>query len=398
MIDENKYGTFYWEKYVQDNKDLAEAGINSKDNALFHYNNYGINENRIIYHINDKNITFEIFHWKKYIDDNSDIKKDGNINKEQAWIHYINYGINENRKIAPLYKFINYENIYYEDFDWENYLKINKDVTSDVQIVDKMFAWNHWKNFGLEENRPVSYINNTNIHNGRFGNLFFINMVVHFIAKKFNLKVNYKYFDKYKKMGIDFYLGFNTYDKNILITENNFIHIMQNLKDPCNIIITNDVWFQNKDLCILLKNYFNSRKIKKNVIEHNIYKDRYKKNNDVFVHIRLGDIQKETITISNYYIKLLGTIKYNKGYISSDSIDSELCKLLITKFNLNIIDYDEVETIMFASTCNNLILSGGTFSWLIGFLAFYSKNIYYPKINNPWFGNIFDFNGWKCIS
>jgi len=53
---------------------------------------------------------------------------------------------------------------------------------------------------------------------------------------------------------------------------------------------------------------------------------------------------------------------------------------------------------MFASTCNNLILSGGTFSWLIGFLAFYSKNIYYPLDNkNKWYGDIFIFPEWTGI-
>jgi hypothetical protein len=58
----------------------------------------------------------------------------------------------------------------------------------------------------------------------------------------------------------------------------------------------------------------------------------------------------------------------------------------------------EVDTIMFGSTCNNIILSGGTFSWLIGFLAFFSKNIFYPKMQEKWYDiNIFDFENWKSI-
>jgi hypothetical protein len=64
---------------------------------------------------------------------------------------------------------------------------------------------------------------------------------------------------------------------------------------------------------------------------------------------------------------------------------------------LEVIDLDEVKTIMFASTCKNIILSGGTFSWLMGFLAFYSEKIYYPKIKNTWYDDIFVFNDWVQV-
>jgi hypothetical protein len=66
------------------------------------------------------------------------------------------------------------------------------------------------------------------------------------------------------------------------------------------------------------------------------------------------------------------------------------------KYNLKIIDYDEVNTVMFGSTCKYIVLSNGTFSWLIGFLAYYS-NIYYPKIIHKWHGDIFIFDSWNEI-
>ena len=398
MINENYYGTFDWEKYIRDNKDLENSSIQTKEDAIFHYSNYGINENRNIFFFNNKNITYEIFDWKYYIENNEDIKKQNNITKEDAWEHYFNYGIYENRPINIILTCDNYEEILFDNFDWENYLKINKDILHDNIHIDKQIAWNHWMAYGLKENRAISYINNTNIHNGRFGNLFFINMIVHFISKKFDLKVNYKYFDKYKKLGIDFNLGNNIYRKNVLVTEKNCFNIIHNVNEPCNILITNDVWFQNKELCHYLRDYFNNNQLKNNIVKHNLYKNRYNNNNDVFIHLRLGDILDKTIGISNYYIKLLANLDFENGYISSDSIDNELAALLIRKFNLKIINEDEVNTIMFASTCKKIILSGGTFSWLIGFLSFFSQDIYYPKITNPWFGDIFDFSNWTCIS
>ena len=71
-------------------------------------------------------------------------------------------------------------------------------------------------------------------------------------------------------------------------------------------------------------------------------------------------------------------------------------KLLKMKYNLKIIDYDEVNTIMFGSTCKHIVLSNGTFSWLIGFLAYYST-VYYPKIIHKWHGDIFIFDSWNEI-
>jgi hypothetical protein len=54
---------------------------------------------------------------------------------------------------------------------------------------------------------------------------------------------------------------------------------------------------------------------------------------------------------------------------------------------------------MFGNTCKHIVLSGGTFSWMIGFFAYNAKNIYYPKIKNEqrWYGDIFDLPNWKAI-
>jgi hypothetical protein len=52
---------------------------------------------------------------------------------------------------------------------------------------------------------------------------------------------------------------------------------------------------------------------------------------------------------------------------------------------------------MFGSTCKHIILSGGTFSWLIGFLS-RNSNVFYPDIKTKWFGNIFNCSKWKKIT
>lgn len=286
----------------------------------------------------------------------------------------------------------------YENFDWKLYININSDL-KETNICTKESAWKHWIDYGSLEERALSVFNNTNVHNARFGNLFFVNMVLHFISLKYNLKCTYKYFNKFQKLGIFLYSGKYEYTDSITITDDNFLNIIKSSEyNKTNIVINNNSWFQKPEFVTFLKLYFTIPHNKLNIINNNVFKDRYNSNNDLFMHIRLGDVKHETQCMYDYYDKILSTTDFDVGYISSDSIEDPLCQELIHKYNLTIIDKCEVETIMFASTCNVIVLSGGTFSWMIGFFAFSSKQIYYPDIQTPWYGDIFSGFNWTIVS
>ena len=285
------------------------------------------------------------------------------------------------------------------NFDWKSYIKLNPDLIKN-NIKNKQSAWNHWIKHGRKEERPIRVINNTNTHNGRFGNLFFINMALHFIALKINLKCQYKYFKHFETLGIDFYVGEHEYDENkrYVLTDDNFFSIIKSSNfEKTNIVINNENWFQTSEFAHYLNDYFKIECKRNKIIQSNFFKKRYNNNNDVFIHIRLGDVKEKTINIENYYDNVLSELVFENGYISSDSINDPICKKLIKKYNLIEINKSEIETIMFGSTCKNIILSGGTFSWMIGFFAFFSENIYYPFIETPWYGNIYDFKNWISV-
>lgn len=285
-----------------------------------------------------------------------------------------------------------------DNFDWQSYINVNPDLLIN-NIYNKHTAWKHWQNHGLNEERPLCNINNTNIHNGRLGNLFFVNMVIHFISLKINLKCRYKYFDKFKKLGVHFFVGENEYTNDIVLDDSNFLNMIKNeTNEKTNIIINNENWFQTNDFVIFLNNYFEIPYYRNKIIKNNIFKKRYNNNNDVFIHIRLGDVKEKVNNTEHYYDSILSKIIFDNGYIASDDIGSEICQNLIKKYNLFEVNKPEIETIMFGSTCNNILLSGGTFSWMIGFFAFFSKQIYYPFIENPWYGDIFNFKNWISVN
>jgi len=292
----------------------------------------------------------------------------------------------------------NNPNISYHNFPWTTYYKINNDLISKNKSNNtKMNAWNHWFYYGKKEERSFSYINNTNDHRARFGNLFFLNMCLHLFSLKYNLKSSYKYEKEFIQLGIYFHNGSKIYNKNLLLTDYNFENLLESDVSSKNIIINNNVWFHTNRFCNIIRNYFIKNSLFKKVKNHNKYKSRYNNNNDLFMHVRLGDVTDKTKHLESYYLSVIKERKFDKGYISSDNIDYELCQNLIKKYNLTIVNKSEVETIMFGSTCQTIILSGGSFSWLIGFLSNKYSNVYYPELRDTWYGDIFRFANWNKI-
>jgi hypothetical protein len=128
---------------------------------------------------------------------------------------------------------------------------------------------------------------------------------------------------------------------------------------------------------------------------------RYETNNDVFIHVRLGDVPFHNPGFA-YYDRVLSGLEFTTGYITSDTINHPICLALIRKYRLQIINpHAQIEDILqLGSTCKHIILSAGTFSWLIGLLGFHSQ-IYYPDPSQKrrWHGNIFEcMPGWNKIS
>ena len=363
---EKNYDNFNWINYKNKYQDLNH--IKTKDEAWTHWDNYGKNENREFFYINDDS------------ENNQDI---------------------DDEKLTTLKE--NFKNILIlkKNFDWIKYINDNKDLGS---ILDKSQAWHHWILHGRRENRVLQIsdnviINNTEVHNGRFGNLFFVNMVLHFISKNYNLKTTYKYYDRFSNLGIDLFIGNNTYEENTYLTEINYFDLITKKSNFTNIIVTNNSWFQNYEFCLYLEIYFNKQNIKNKIIRKNIYSNRYNNNNDLFIHIRLGDITNNFSVCPIYFEKIIESTPCDNIFIASDSPTHDICVNLCSKYpNCSIVYYNEVESIHFGSTCKHVALSTGTFSCIIGYFSFFS-NVYYPEQdkNKMWHGDIFVIPTWKKI-
>ena len=234
------------------------------------------------------------------------------------------------------------------------------------------------------------------ISNGRLGNQIIRNLAVSLIAKKNNLYVDYCSYDLIKSLGIDLFIGTNKYNNTIMLTDTNYFEIL-NVAVISN-LNPNHNYFQTKDITNLLYKHLHTEETKLNIIDKNPFKDRYNANNDVFIHIRLTDVARFNPGV-DYYMKAISKLSYTKLYISTDEKTHSIIQQIIQKYpDTIIIEYDEIKTFQFGSTCKNIILSHGSFSSIIGYLSFFS-NIYYPMYESGkiWYGDSFSINGWNKL-
>jgi len=234
---------------------------------------------------------------------------------------------------------------------------------------------------------------------GRLGNQIIRNLAVSIIAEKYNLNVNYSKKHDFIQLGIELFSGSNVYANTQLLTDDNYFSVY-NCGSLENNIDANHNFFQTKEIINLLYNYLHAEKIRSSIIEKNPFNQRYNSNNDLFIHVRLTDAVGWNPGI-NYYLNAIKDVNYENLYIATDEKTHNIIKEIVLAYpNAKIVDYNEIETIQFGSSCKNIILSHGSFSAVIGYLAFFS-NIYYPEFDTTkirlWHGDMFSIKDWiKC--
>jgi len=158
-------------------------------------------------------------------------------------------------------------------------------------------------------------------------------------------------------------------------------------------------YFQTKEITSLIHKYLHSDKVKEAIIEKNPFRTRYQHNNDACVHIRLGDVTHHNPG-ATYYLKILSQLTFDHLYLTTDDKDHDIIQQIKKVYpTATVIEYDEIQTFQFASTCKHIILSHGSFSALIGYLAYFS-DIYYPEFESDkmWHGDMFSIPGWNKMS
>lgn len=254
----------------------------------------------------------------------------------------------------------------------------------------------------------ITRVNTTHNTNGRLGNQIIRNLVADYFAKKNDLNFTYGESEKMVELGIDLYNGKKTFSETLIIRDD-IIDSLFN-EDIFNMYAKNrnvlfsqyditytgcHAWCQTSVVADYIRRTLNIRELQ-NCNPHMLNKND--SGNDLFIHVRQGDITGSCAAINyEYYDSVISEIPHDLAFITSDSIDGDMCQKLIKKHNLKIYDSGDVDTLLFGSTFKNIVLSSGTYSWVLGLLGVES-NIFYPKIHVKWHGDIFVFPDWNEIS
>jgi len=235
----------------------------------------------------------------------------------------------------------------------------------------------------------------TTTYNEKLGNQIIRNLAVSKIAEKNDLFVKYNSHEEIKQLGIDLFIGTHKYDKTVSLTDTNYFSIYdQKIRYNLN---PNKDYFQTKEIIQIVYKHIQS--IKNNIIVNNPFKVRYQRNNDVCVDIRFTDAGQFNPG-AQYYLNTLSSLSFDRLYVSTDDPTSSIITQILQKYPRAVLfNLDEVQSIQFASTCKYVVLSNGSFSAIIGYLAFFST-VYYCKIDptTSSYGNMFSITGWKEVS
>jgi hypothetical protein len=220
-------------------------------------------------------------------------------------------------------------------------------------------------------------------YQGRLGNILMTSVCASIIAKKYDLKVeNYNNFNNANFVNL--YSGNKVFNDFIELDDFTVLNFVENTTEISKGIIL-DCFFQDKNFLT---------KYKTDIKNMFTYNKELRHPDDLFVHVRLGDVAQLNPGYE-YYEKCIKNINFKNGFISSDTEDHQIVQQLIKNFNLKIYNNSPLDTIFFGSQFSNLVLSNGTFSWWMGMLS-NENNIFYPIVENKWFGEMY-FDNWKGI-
>jgi hypothetical protein len=230
-------------------------------------------------------------------------------------------------------------------------------------------------------------------YNGRISNNFIQHIVGHFIARKYGLKLipNSPVQNETIKFSSteDGKIG----DNEIIVNDDNWLDIVfGNTKyDSPHFHLSG--FFNDK---IFFESFEDDIKKHMTILYDDTIDD-----DSVMVNYRIGELNgSRRVLPVEYYYDALDSIEFNKGYITSDSLQHEFCVKLIEKYNLTPVSLNPSDTIAYCKNFNKLILSEGGFSWTIGFLSKAKEIICSGRHSDGrdaiWHGDIY-FKKWKKL-
>ena len=289
----NLYYNYDWDKYSFDYVDLIHL---TKKQAFIHYINNGINENRNIYKINDNKIKLEDFHWEFYLFMNEDLSKNNILTYQEAYEHFKENGIKEDR----FYSHSQY--LLFLNYNWNQYIN---DYKLNMTIKN---AFIYYYKYGQNKNHQIKNIFTEKNFYQEFYNQFnnlkldnFDDCKKNYLKSKVKLPYSYEH-----------YLIYHFFDWDTIFEENKDIlkkYELKNSKSFFTYYLHNYEYLEIKlILNIQIQKILSIKDISLLFLDTKLLQTFIKKNiihNDYQFIKNIFDFQKKIIEIVNFSIQLL---------------------------------------------------------------------------------------------
>lgn len=230
--------------------------------------------------------------------------------------------------------------------------------------------------------------------NGRLGNQIIRNLAVSLVAQRHDLKVEYHNHALIEKLGIQLHSGARAHQTERELNDANYFSVRDGPLLTAN-VNANGAYFQTRAISRVLHAHL--QQMRPSIMQRNPFKERYNANDDLFVHVRLTDAAEFTPGIG-YYARGIDFVKHANLYLATDQKSHSIVQALLAKYpHAQLVERDEIATFQFASTCRHVLLSHGSFSAVIGYLAFFS-DVYYPEYKTMWYGDMFSIANWTRLA
>ena len=202
----------------------------------------------------------------------------------------------------------------------------------------------------------------TNTLHGRLGNKFFINVAASLLAEKYDLYIEYEHGDDVRPL-FPLFVGKRHHPTTITVTDDNYLDLYN--KEIIDTNLSFHDYFQSRDVTSLTHLYVKSK-----------LRFTYPKNKEAFLHVRLGDVAQWNPG-ADHYLGILATLQVDRVYLATDTPNHPIIKQLL-QHNIQLYHGSPIDTILFGASKRYVILSHGTFSGMIGYVAF-DSTVYFIK-------------------
>jgi len=256
---------------------------------------------------------------------------------------------------------------------------------------------------------------------GRLGNRLFHTLAVSLLAERYDLATEYEDEALFARLGLPLAAGsrYMVDGPAALLDEERWAALMAAPPAPgaplrLRLQIPPLAYFQTPAFARAARALLQAPRTQRALLAANPWRDRVRANDDVFVHVRLGDLDHTaphfTRPPSHFVAAVANATAADAGgaaargrvYVASDEPDRREVAAVADAFGGEVLRLDVVATWQFGATCKHLVLSDSTFSWAVAAMHAAqpgSSVRILPRFGPRWMaGDVFEtFEDWQVI-